>query len=105
VESLRIASPDGFATAVIVRSDCGATVSDVHALHLIAEGERLSGNSRVFVADRVDDLRVIWEQADTVKITYRNAQVNAFKNSRDFRVGSDEFRRINIREVWVGGLH
>jgi hypothetical protein len=77
----RYTSPDSRVDAVIVTSDAGATTSIGHHIFIVPKGESPKDMKfSILTANHVVGLKVYWQQAKNLKITYQAARIFKFTN-------------------------
>jgi hypothetical protein len=105
-ETLYSTSPDGKVDVVLITRDVGAMASTRYSLYLIPHGQKheKNGSNAVFVAHRVFDLNVTWEDNCKLLIRYSSADINHFQNNYypfykgSFHENDDQYYLIRIRE-------
>ena len=65
---------------VVIERNCGATTSIAHSVGIVPAGTAPDDDSIVFLADKVNNLRVRWTADASVLISYDEAQIHHFKN-------------------------
>lgn len=78
-EVTRTTSPDKIVDAVLIKNNCGATTSYSYRVFIIPAGNEPNNNS-IFLADKVEDLKISWKSLKNLSITYSKARIFEFTN-------------------------
>jgi len=78
-EVVRKVSPDSMVDAVVVKMDCGSTTDYSYHIFITPLGKIPKG-SPVFIADKVDDISLVWGSSKELFIYYKNARIFNFTN-------------------------
>ncbi len=105
VEVFRLQSPDGRVDAVLLETDGGATTSLGYYLYLVPNGKKVTHSDyAVFIADRLIDRRIYWQQQKLLHIEYSDARIINFKNYWYCRELDNFKYKVKIKEVQISNL-
>ena len=98
-ELKRITSPDGAVDAILARVETDSLSADGFAVYLAAAGKELDLESlefdrKVFYANRIDDLELVWRESKFLEIRYARGDIFDFRNN--WRLHSDYTVEIRI---------
>ena len=99
-ELSRTASDAGDVEAVVIERSCGATTGFNYRVHVVPKGAPAEERDMVFLADKVENLKVTWQGGDQLLITYDQAKIFFFRN---FSTVYD--RKISIVERSTDDYH
>lgn len=99
-ESSRVTSPDKVVDAVVVSTDCGATVADGYRVYITRRGEvsDFDDGSPVFVSDHTVGIKVSWYGNKNLRIAYTTARIFQFTNFWQSRDVDDFGYLVSITE-------
>jgi hypothetical protein len=82
-EGQRLQSPDSQVEAVVFQGDAGSTTSTITCVCILIAGEALAAEGetkRVFCADHLKGLKLVWKETGLLEIRYDEARILDFKN-------------------------
>ena len=85
-ELKRITSPDGAVDAILARVETDSLSADGFAVYLVSVGKQLDLQSldfdrKVFYANRIDDLELVWREPKFLEIRYSRGDIFDFRNN------------------------
>jgi hypothetical protein len=101
-EVYRKTSPDGAVDFVVVKKDCGATTSVSNMVYIVKKGDSIRKQELVFLADKVQDLEVIWTKPKHLLIDYSEARIFSYTNFWNSRDVENFMYTVAIQEIQKG---
>jgi hypothetical protein len=85
-ELKRVTSPDGAVDAILARVETDSLSADGFAVYLASSGKELDLQSlnfdrKVFYANRIDDLELVWREPKFLEIRYSRGDIFDFRNN------------------------
>ncbi len=85
-ELKRVTSPDGAVDAILARVETASLSADGFAVYLAAAGKEIDLQSlafdrKVFYANRIDDLELMWREPKFLEIRYSRGDIFDFCNN------------------------
>jgi hypothetical protein len=73
-------APGAKVEAVLVKGDVGATATEIYKIYIVPIGGKKIKGAEIFIADKVNNLKVAWINPKELSIQYNEARIFHYSN-------------------------